>query len=123
MKTKIVGLIAGIVIIAMLVSVMPASAGYDIHPSTKNSYAATCVVQLDYDGYGDAYSLYMSPGSAADVVLHVAELYGMDIFRTHEGVCGEIRAHAMAYMCGERARSNPIDVEMFPAPTWYYLLD
>jgi hypothetical protein len=91
------------------------------------------VVQVYMSGYQDAYYLATFPMSAADVVLYVAKINGMKIERDRNSVAGEIRYHALAYMAAYGvntpqaravlARANPMDIEMWPAPWWYYILD
>lgn len=114
-----------------LLAIQPAEA-YTVAPSsgqinpcngwTLNNYLANNVVQLCYSN-NEALSLYTFPSYAADVVLQVARAKGMDIQRSKGSIEGEIRAHAYAWMGGERIHSNPMDIEMYSAPYWSYLLD
>lgn len=81
------------------------------------------VVQVYIDGYWDAWCLYSFPQYAADAVIYVAKMRGMDIQRSKSSIVGEIRVHAAAYMAGERQHSNPMDIEMYSAPWWSYIAD
>jgi hypothetical protein len=73
----------------------------------------------------DAYNLVRFPERAADKVLNEARRRGFKVERSKASIVGEIRAHAIGYLyfgCkGEPA--NPMGIELWPAPWWYYLLD
>ncbi len=120
-------LIAGIVFGAM-----PASA-YTVTPSSGpsnpcngwglNDYRATHVVQLCYSG-NEAAGLSIFSSYAADVVIQVAKAKGMTINRDKGSIEGEIRAHALAWIANyKRSNANPMDIEMYSAPWWSYILD
>lgn len=108
---------------------IPQAEAYDVVPKAGGGR----VVQVLMSGIGDAQFLAAYPSYAADVVLYVARLRGMKIERTRDSIAGEIRAHALAYISAYggrtqqaqyiRERANPMDIEMWPAPWWYYILD
>lgn len=101
----------------------------------SNDYKATHIVQLCFDTFSDAWSLYTIPGPAADVVLQVARQKGMEIKRSKSSIETEIKAHAYLrlqsnipiYRNGAWRWTweiaNPMDIEMYGAELWVYLLD
>lgn len=120
-----------LLIVAGFAMVTPAEA-YTVAPSSGqnnpcngwglNNNLANKVVQLCYSG-NEASSLAAFPDYAADVVIHVAQQKGMSIQRSKGSISGEIRAHALGWIAGERVHSNPMDIEMYSAPWWSYILD
>lgn len=82
------------------------------------------IIQLHIEDSWDAWCLALFADYAADVVLYVAERQGMQIERSKASIEGEIRAHAFGYLDGNHGQPfNPMDIEMYPAPWWFYLLD
>jgi hypothetical protein len=64
--------------------------------------------------------------AAADNVLAYAKTKGLKIQRSKDSVVGEIRAHALAWMTGItklKNHANPMDIEMYKAEWWTYILD
>lgn len=77
------------------------------------------VVQL-YWQPNERQTLISRPGTAANQVIAAAKSAGIPIKRSKGSIEGEIRAHALA---GYNSQTNPMDIEMYSAPWWSYLLD
>ncbi len=130
MRKKVVGIVA---IVAMLAAIsamaVPASA------YTVSGNRNTQVVKLYFDGRYEASLLAAYPGYAADVVIHEANLKRIPIYRTRDSIKTEIKYYALiriapdayVYRNGQwrwlHEIANPMDIEMYGAEMWVYLLD
>ncbi len=130
----------GLITLATFATI-PNAAAYSVGPSGGSSKpcngygSGTQVVQLCFNTMSDAYALYFWPGLAADVVIQVAKQNGMEVKRTKSSIETEIKAHA--YMRTQANIpiwrngmwryswdvANPMDIEMYGAEMWVYLLD
>lgn len=109
-------ILAGLIVIGLLIAMTATASAYRVEGNSQ-----TEVVQLFFDD-SDAWYLFSFPGYAADAVIYEAQLEGIEIQRSKSSITGEIRAHIIGYWRGY-ATANPMDIEMYPAPWWYYLLD
>ena len=117
-KVMILGLMIAVMTIVMVsMAVAPASA-YTIRPAHDG-------VQLYMEDRWDAWCLATFPSYAADVVIDIAEMRGIDNQRTEGNIAGEIRAHALAYLAfGDSEPQNPMNIVLTEPDWWpYHLMD
>ncbi len=99
------------------IAVMPVSA-YTITPVSDG-------VRLYVENYWDAWCLATFPGYAADLVIDIGEIYGINNQRSKGNIEGEIRCHAIGYPIyfgGEPA--NPMNIVLDEPDSWpYHLAD
>mgnify|MGYP000232785573 CR=1 FL=1 len=71
----------------------------------------------------EKWDLFWNSDDYAKIVVNYAKDRGYKVKRSTGSIEGEIRAHALGYILGEREHSNPMDIELYSAPWWSYLLD
>jgi hypothetical protein len=103
-------IISSLILIAI---VAPGSAYYF---DFANNQKSLCDVHLHFDGYSDALILAAHPGVAADALIDFAKDYGREVTKWKSDIAGQIELHADAYIAGERAHSNPMDIEINDGP-------
>lgn len=115
-RKKVIPVVMVVAILTMMSAVVIPVSAYTVigNPQTE-------VVQLYFED-DEAWSLFLWPGYATDVVIYEAQLKGIEVQRSESTIDTEISGHAAAWLFTYwwKDRANPMDIEMYDAAWWTY---